>query len=135
MKLKSANHFNTKTDNEGRENNAIQRFWENGCKTSILGFGAMRLPTIGEDASQVDEEKAIEMIRFAIEHGVNYVDTAYPYHMGNSEKIVGEALKDGYREKFFLATKSPVWQVEKHEDFDRFLDKQLEKLQSNELDW
>ncbi len=97
-------------------------------KVSALGFGAMRLPLKGKEPSEVDEPESIRMIRYAIDHGVNYVDTAYPYHGGVSERIVGRALKDGYREKIKLATKLPVRMTETAADFDRILNEQLERL-------
>ena len=100
---------------------------------SILGFGAMRLPVLPD--GHVDGPEATRMIRYAIDHGVNYVDTAYPYHNGESEPAVGRALADGYRERVNLATKLPSWLIASREDMDRYLDEQLKKLQTDRIDF
>ncbi|HET6581161.1 MAG TPA: aldo/keto reductase [Methanoregula sp.] len=104
-----------------------------GDKLSILGFGCMRLAS-KEDGS-IDEERATKQLRFAIDQGVNYVDTAWPYHGGQSEPFVGQALTGGYREKVRLATKLPSWLIEKREDMDTFLNAQLKKLQTDHIDY
>jgi hypothetical protein len=106
---------------------------KNGDRLSVLGFGAMRLP-MNRDGT-IDEEKAMAQMRYAIDHGVNYIDTAWPYHMGESEPFLSRALADGYREKVRLATKLPQWLVQKHEDMDRFLNAQLEKLNTCYIDY
>ena len=103
---------------------------------SVLGFGGMRLPLMPGDSEEIDEEKAISLIRHAIDKGISYLDTGYFYHDGNSERIIGKALKDGYRERVKLVTKLPVFMsiVETAADFDRMLDEQLGRLQTDKLD-
>ncbi len=112
-----------------------RKFGNLDWEVSSLGFGAMRLPTDGDESSDIAEEEAIEMIRYAIDNGVNYVDTAWPYHGEESEKLVAKALKDGYREKTRVATKLPIWLVDDKEDLDKYLNKQLEKLEVDKIDF
>jgi predicted aldo/keto reductase-like oxidoreductase len=111
-------------------------------KVSVLGFGCMRLPVLpGGDFSRIDEPAATRIIRHAIDVGVNYVDTAYPYHGttmgsgGQSEPFVGRALQDGYRQKVHLATKLPSWLIQAHADMDRYLNEQLTRLQTDHIDF
>ena len=110
----------------------------NGDEIFPLGIGAMRLPTKN---NSIDRESAQEFILYAIENGVNYIDTAYAYHGGESESFLGDILSlsgsDGvkYRDKIKLSTKLPSWMVRSREDMDAFLNEQLRKLQTDFIDY
>ena len=119
-----------------------RRLGKTNLNVSILGFGCMRLPIQnggGSGAGILDPNKAIneeetkQMIQYAIDQGVNYFDTAYTYHRGKSEPLLGEALK-GYRDKVMIATKLPVWLVKEEKDFGTFLDEQMKRLGTDYLD-
>ncbi|WP_334115091.1 aldo/keto reductase [Mesotoga prima] len=104
-----------------------------GEKVSALGFGCMRLPT--RDDQSIDVDEATRMLRFAIDNGVDYVDTAWGYHNGQSEPFVGSALQDGYRDKVNLATKLPSWLIKSREDMDYYLNEQLRRLRTDVIDF
>lgn len=112
-----------------------RNFGKTGLKVSALGFGAMRLPTSsGKLDETVDEQEAIRMIRHGFDSGINYIDTAKPYHGGCSEKVVGKALKDGYREKITVATKLPTWAIDSEKTADRIFDEQRTNLDIDKID-
>ena len=94
-----------------------------GDALSILGFGLMRLPVTEE--GRIDAPRAIRQIHDAIDQGINYLDTAWPYHTGESENVLGRALADGYRDKVNIATKLPSWMIKSREDMDTYLNAQL----------
>jgi uncharacterized protein len=104
-------------------------------KPSALGFGTMRLPTVGEDPSVIDEQQAITMLCTGIDGGINYVDTAYPYHGGKSETLVGKALQEGYRAKVHLATKMPSWLIESQADMTHRFEEQLQRMQTGHVEF
>ncbi|NLE83423.1 MAG: aldo/keto reductase [Chloroflexi bacterium] len=112
-----------------------RNFGKTGFQPSALGFGCMRLPQLMGEENAIDEPEATRMIRHAIDQGVNYVDTAWGYHGGQSEVVLGRILQDGYREKVALATKMPSWLIEKPEDFDHYFSIQMERLQTDRIDF
>lgn len=110
------------------------KFGKQDFNVSRFGMGCMRMPSkiISEGKRKIDEDESIKMIRYAIDHGVNYFDTAYAY--GDSELVVGKALSEGYREKVKLATKLPSWEIKSYGDFNKYLDEQLKRLQVEFID-
>jgi predicted aldo/keto reductase-like oxidoreductase len=112
-----------------------------GDKSSILGFGCMRLPLNGPKPNNIDYDLATQMVRKAIDNGVDYVDTAFTYHStgretpGESEPFLAHALKDGYREKVKLATKLPTWLLPTHAEMHKYLDKQLKFLGTHRIEY
>lgn len=107
-----------------------------GENVSVLGFGLMRLPVINGDAKNIDKEKTAEMIKYAVENGVNYFDNAYVYHNEESERVAGEIIEENnLRDKILLATKLPTWEVKSEEDVMHLLDEQLEKYRTDHFDF
>lgn len=107
----------------------------NGEKLSALGLGCMRLPTIGGDDSKVDEEAVQEMVDYAIERGINYFDTAWGYHGGQSEIVIGRCLKKYPRDKFYLTSKFPGYDLSNMDKVEEIFEEQLEKCQVDYFDF
>ena len=110
-------------------------YGKTGYKVSALGMGCMRLPRIYKNGqATVDLEKAFEMIRYCVEHGVNYFDTAFGYHNQTSESVLGEALDGGLREKVKIVTKQPFFAMKTQSDIRRNLENTLKKLRTDYID-
>lgn len=110
------------------------RTFENlGVSPSLLGFGCMRFPLTAD--GKIDEPEAEKMLDTAIQAGVNYIDTAYPYHNGDSEPFVGRVLKKYDRSQLYLATKLPIWNIKSLDDAKRLFQEQLDRLQVDYVDF
>ncbi len=96
-------------------------------KVSLLGFGCMRLPRLYPDKPEIDTELGQRMVDYAYSHGVNYFDTAYPYHEGLSEPFIGAALSKYPRESYNLVTKLPTWLINGEADIEHYFNEQLQK--------
>lgn len=111
-----------------------RKFGSLDWEVSALGFGCMRLPQRRINRLRAETDESVNIIRSGIDQGINYVDTAWPYHLGDSEKILGHALKDGYREKVKLVTKLPTFLIRNANQFDSYLETQMKRLQTDYLD-
>ena len=96
-------------------------------KLSALGMGAMRLPVVEGDDARIDEQAAADMVDYAMAHGINYYDTAWGYHNGNSELVMGRALKKYPRESFYLADKFPGYDLSNMDKVEEIFEEQLKK--------
>lgn len=105
---------------------------KNGDQLSALGFGCMRFPLKDR---KIDEPRAIRQLQEVIEQGINYFDTAWPYHGGESEVLLGKALQGAYRDRVKVATKLPSWMIKTRGDMDRYLKAQLAKLGTDRIDY
>ena len=110
----------------------MQKRFINDYNVSLLGMGCMSLPMNNEE---IDYEKTIELIDLAYKSGINYFDTAYPYHMGKSETVIGNILKKYPRDSFYLADKMPIWNCKSLEDVKKIFNEQLEKCQVEYFDF
>lgn len=110
-----------------------RKFDKLGVESSLLGFGCMRFP-LNEDGN-IDEKEAEKMIDYALKEGVTYIDTAYPYHNGDSEPFVGKVLKKYPRDSFTLATKLPIWEVDSQEKAREIFESQLKRLDVDYVDF
>lgn len=116
-------------------------FGKTGERVSVLGYGNMRLPVVDNKYDHIDQTEALRLVRHAVDRGVNYLDTSWPYHStsltegGASEPFVGAALKEIGRDKVFVATKLPIWLVHERKDMDAYLDRQLERLGTDYVDF
>lgn len=113
----------------------MRQYRDTDVKVSLLGMGCMRLPKVDPEKEDIDYEKAQEIIDYAYANGVNYFDTAYGYHGGQSELFVGQALKKYPRESFFLASKMPIWCVKEKGDVKRIFNEQLQRCQTDYFDF
>ena len=111
-----------------------RKFGKTGLDVSILGFGCMRFPTLKGKNEIIDHDKTVKMLNYAIENGVNFLDTGYTYHNGASEPFLGKYLNEEKKKKVYLSTKIPSWNIRKREDLDSYLDEQLKNLQTETID-
>lgn len=113
----------------------VRRFKNSELNISLLGLGTMRLPRINPDEAKIDDVRAKEILDYALAHGVNYIDTAYMYHDGDSERFLGDALADYDRASYYLADKMPIWMAKEPADLEKIFDEQLRRLKTDYIDF
>lgn len=112
-----------------------RRYKDTDLHISLLGLGTMRLPRLDPEKAKIDDARAKELLDYALAHGVNYLDTAYMYHEGDSERFLGEALADHDRASYYLADKMPIWMAKEPGDVERIFNEQLKKLKTDYIDF